>query len=82
MPMESLRRVTPVHTKTGWREEPRYVCKRCGGIALLHPDTNQVWGCQRCSFFTASVSIYFREATAREQGKGEEIASRLREAFP
>lgn len=57
---------TPVRVETGWRKEPGYVCSYCGGTALLHPDTNGIWGCPSCGFFTASVSVYFREVTARE----------------
>lgn len=43
-----------------WRLDERFVCRRCGSLAYLHPYTNHVWGCLTCRFTAASVSVYFR----------------------
>jgi len=42
-----------------WRKNPSFACRACAEPMYLHPFTNRIWGCKRCRFTTACVSIYF-----------------------
>jgi hypothetical protein len=57
-------RDVPIGLENGWRQSDEFVCRACGQYALLHPDTNWVWGCENCGFTTASPGVFF---TPKEQ---------------
>lgn len=54
-------RDVPLGTEHGWCIDSRWACRTCGSSALLHPDTNAVWGCKLCGLITQSPFVYFKE---------------------
>lgn len=43
-----------------WRDDPDFACRACGTSASLHPNGNEIWGCKKCGYTTASVFAHFR----------------------
>ncbi len=56
---DQLNRIPVTELVELWRENPKFVCRRCLSNSYMHPYTNWIWGCRKCAFTTASVSIYF-----------------------
>ena len=64
-----------------WRMEPFFQCRGCKEVAYLHPFTNRIWGCKKCKYTTASVSVFFeelpRESGMSEQTEGQEWSAKI-----
>lgn len=41
----------------------QYRCRSCNDVARLHPQTNDIWGCLKCGYSTASVLAHFAESS-------------------
>ncbi len=52
-----------------WRENPSFVCADCGQTSVMHPYTNQIWGCENCGLSTYSVSVFFRPVAQKAVGE-------------
>lgn len=48
-----------LRVESSWNYIAGYACRACGDIARVHPQTNWIWGCLKCHFTTAAVSVYF-----------------------
>ncbi len=68
LPFDPMKRVS-----ADWNAEPKYVCRTCGDVARMHPQTNFIWGCLKCGMTTASVCVYFEEKRdAEDQRPGRD----------
>ncbi len=54
-------RVVPVGVEHGWRVAEEFFHLKCGQPALLHPDSNRVWGCASCQLVTYCPGCYFEQ---------------------
>jgi hypothetical protein len=54
----------PVSAK--WRDLPGFRCTKCHTRASARPQSNHVWGCKTCRFFTAAVSSFFETDAYRK----------------
>lgn len=51
-------------TEGEWRKNDAFVCRTCRESAFTHPYSNAIWGCKKCGYTTASVSLCFMAANA------------------